>query len=210
MDIATSIRRSRLNDIRTVADNCIGRQFLVSNAVLEVRLWSGLELQNVEIIFCLKIEFCKKDVHRFRANWTDLAVCGESSQCNVLRWCFVARTRLVPPRSLMQLCLFFFVAFNGGVCGAAAAMGFIIRRPQTSLAAARPTLRTTMGAVSHEKVVGTQAQRRTTPHSLDLFALIWIVGEGVGECWCCGRQMLCVVILAQNYRVALFVYVSRG
>ena len=58
------------------------------------------------------------------------------------------------PGGLMQHYLFFFylAAFNGGVCGAAAAVGFIIRRPQTSLEAARPTLWATTAVVSLEKV----------------------------------------------------------
>ena len=71
----------------------------------------------------------------------------------------------------MQHFRFYLAAFNGGVCGAAAAVGFIIRRPQTSLAAARPSLRATTGAVSREKHWTSSV-------------LIWIVGEGVSECWC--------------------------
>ena len=54
------------------------------------------------------------------------------------------------PGGLMQHFRFCLAAFNGKICGAAAAVGFIIRRPQTSLAAARPTLRATTGAVSRE------------------------------------------------------------
>ena len=45
---------------------------------------------------------------------------------------------------------FYLAAFIGGVCRQAAAVGFIIRRPQTSLAAARPSLTATTGAVSRE------------------------------------------------------------
>ena len=67
------------------------------------------------------------------------------------------------PGSLMQLLRFCLAAFNGGVCGAAAAVGFIIRRPQTSLAAATDVPRHTHWTSS---------------------VLIWIVGEGVSECWC--------------------------
>ena len=51
-----------------------------------------------------------------------------------------------------------------GVCGAAAAVGFIIRRPQTSLAAARPTLWATTGAVSRVKSY-TQARQRAPHHT---------------------------------------------
>ena len=53
----------------------------------------------------------------------------------------------------MQHFRFCLAAVNGGVCGAAAAVGFIVRQPQTSLAAARPTLRATTGAESREKLV---------------------------------------------------------
>ena len=48
--------------------------------------------------------------------------------------------------------------FNGGVCGAAR-VGFIVHRPQTSLAAACPTLRATIGTESRE------THRRTMPTS---------------------------------------------
>ena len=68
------------------------------------------------------------------------------------------------PGGLMHLFRFCLAAFNGGVCGAAAAVGFIIRRPQTSLGAARPTLRATTGAVSREKLLSrkhTDAPRHT-------------------------------------------------
>ena len=47
-------------------------------------------------------------------------------------------------------------------------LGFKIRRPQTSLAAARPTLRV------RGKTVVTLTHRRTTPHSLDLFEMVVI------------------------------------
>ena len=83
----------------------------------------------------------------------------------------------------MHLFRFCLAAFNGGVCGAAAAVGFIIRRPQTSLAAARPTLKATTGAVSREKLLPrqhTDAPRHTHWTSS---VLIWIVGEGASECW---------------------------
>ena len=47
-------------------------------------------------------------------------------------------------------------------------LGFKIRRPQTSLAAARPTLKV------RGKTVVTLTHRRTTPHSLDLFEMMVI------------------------------------
>ena len=48
--------------------------------------------------------------------------------------------------------LSFLPPFQRWVCGAAAAVGFIIRRPETSLDAARPTLWVTTAVVSREKV----------------------------------------------------------
>ena len=41
--------------------------------------------------------------------------------------------------------LFYLATVIGGVCGTAAAVGFIIRRPQTPLAATRPTSWATTG-----------------------------------------------------------------
>ena len=83
----------------------------------------------------------------------------------------------------MQRYRFCLAAFNGGVCGAAAAVGFTIRRPQTSLEAARPTLWATTVVVSREKGARKHNGAPHHTHSTSS-ALIWIVGEGVGECWC--------------------------